>query len=1131
MNCGREFKNAAAILLLFMVFGLQQSKASKVTLVDNGYQNVLVAISAAAYQNGMETSITSMLTATSAALMNATGNRTYFGTINILTPSVQSTSLRGKSLYRTRRDTWEAYPSFETADIRVDVANAAYGNLPYTQQSRGCGEPGDFIHVTPDFILGSPQTYGPPEKVLANEWIKYRYGVFDENGYYDSDRYPQMYYDQSTLTENVCSNTAITWDQSDGTDSTDATDSCTVKSNSIGVPAECTLTPDKYSNNDLNSSMMSQPLITLATQYCNKSSHNSMAPNKQNNLCQGRSIMDIVLSHSDFAEGTNLPNANSYKDPQYSVSSVASSNLALIILWDPMDRTSTYDSIRPSLMKFITKDFPNNSYFGMIQTNDPQGISLYPLTLISEQTDRSTIISRIKLMAFSITGTRAVNDVLKDAITMFSSSSIPIQNQAVLLLSNSINSTDLTNSCNTANSSSIQFHYITYTAGRAQNFLNIQSCPGKAFLIQGQTISITNTEVKKCYETLQNRALLDNTFMNVPYIIAPDAFTAPLIFHENLYSNSTNGTFIIDVPIESVAVYFYVEGCDMYDLKSEDLIPTRWLGNPNHQILYDENTVAFFEPNLLDKNSTWRFGVAIDPSVNFTIPYVVYAEGRSQPVSSDVILSIQATGWTVTDSGITSDGTTYPRVRIFASVKRGTTPVLNAKVEAKIYTSDSSSLPKSVILYDDGSGNPDIATEDGIYTGFYTWSSTSMKSCSIVINVTDNNNAATYPTNQYTWISQNTMNTEKTGSFQRTAQPEAFIITATTANIPPGQIGDFRVKSISETDVTFQWTAPGGNLDSGTASKYILGCSSNWSALNTSKLDEVTNVDLYSLATPNVAKTVETHTIQGSADQRTHYCAIQAALSQNYGAISPIQSYYITYSGLSTGAIAGIVVGVLLGLLLLILIVVLIWWCCSKDEKTTTNAKVSGKLDPIVPVIVPVGAISERGSKHDLTEENYQNRPQSVQSKTHSHVSGSRFTDDDSSDDGGSRYRSPSPRVVPMPPQIPMATFHTEPRVPGAIGNEYDSTLLVQHADVAVPEVIKLAEIEDVSEYSQAKLQDPKLTSPGINDMQDLPVYKHLLSKQPAPQPPPRGPSSVSSSTYSLNSVGRQTPALHNTQV
>ena len=36
---------------------------------------------------------------------------------------------------------------------RVDQFNPLYGDSPYVKQKSGCGEGGDYIHLTPDYVI------------------------------------------------------------------------------------------------------------------------------------------------------------------------------------------------------------------------------------------------------------------------------------------------------------------------------------------------------------------------------------------------------------------------------------------------------------------------------------------------------------------------------------------------------------------------------------------------------------------------------------------------------------------------------------------------------------------------------------------------------------------------------------------------------------------------------------------------------------------------------------------------------------------------------------------------------------------------------------------------------------------
>ena len=50
--------------------------------------------------------------------------------------------------------------------IRVDTPNPLYEDYPYTVQTAGCGERGEYVHITPDFTLEVDglvaSAFGPP---------------------------------------------------------------------------------------------------------------------------------------------------------------------------------------------------------------------------------------------------------------------------------------------------------------------------------------------------------------------------------------------------------------------------------------------------------------------------------------------------------------------------------------------------------------------------------------------------------------------------------------------------------------------------------------------------------------------------------------------------------------------------------------------------------------------------------------------------------------------------------------------------------------------------------------------------------------------------------------------------------
>ena len=98
------------------------------------------------------------------------------------------------------------------ADVQIDLANSNFGNQPYTVQAGGCGQPGEHIHITSDYILGvgtaqNTADFGLPENTLVRQWAHLRYGVFDEFGVVGDKQFPLFYRPQgtvSTISPTVC---------------------------------------------------------------------------------------------------------------------------------------------------------------------------------------------------------------------------------------------------------------------------------------------------------------------------------------------------------------------------------------------------------------------------------------------------------------------------------------------------------------------------------------------------------------------------------------------------------------------------------------------------------------------------------------------------------------------------------------------------------------------------------------------------------------------------------------------------------------------------------------------------------------------------------------------------------------
>lgn len=85
---------------------------------------------------------------------------------------------------------------FQNADIFISTEHPVHRGSPFTQQSLGCGQRGDFIQIPSNFLNDLNATrvrWGDPAKVFVQEWAKFRYGIFDEFGFAQDPLYPSFF--------------------------------------------------------------------------------------------------------------------------------------------------------------------------------------------------------------------------------------------------------------------------------------------------------------------------------------------------------------------------------------------------------------------------------------------------------------------------------------------------------------------------------------------------------------------------------------------------------------------------------------------------------------------------------------------------------------------------------------------------------------------------------------------------------------------------------------------------------------------------------------------------------------------------------------------------------------------------
>ena len=168
----------------------------------------------------------SLLSSTSLAVGAAMAWSVWPSQVLVVVPAHWSQQACRSSFMTAAGDTRYGRPDLE---IRPGLLHGS--SRPFTSQSRGCGAPGDLTQVPLQFVLvykaeGGEGGAGYHRKLLAHEFVKLRFGIFDELGYPGDDVYPHYYIKNNRVLPTGMSEDNITgsWVSLEGDNTTCMTD-------------------------------------------------------------------------------------------------------------------------------------------------------------------------------------------------------------------------------------------------------------------------------------------------------------------------------------------------------------------------------------------------------------------------------------------------------------------------------------------------------------------------------------------------------------------------------------------------------------------------------------------------------------------------------------------------------------------------------------------------------------------------------------------------------------------------------------------------------------------------------------------------------------------------------------------
>nr|XP_039257975.1 calcium-activated chloride channel regulator 1-like [Styela clava] len=875
-----------------------------VKLENNKYTGIVIAINPSVSEDhDLIDSIIESWTEASSALFTATKNRAYIGEVTILLPSnwtYSSAELAGNETY-------------DKADAIIAKENPSYGDAPYTLQLGGCGQPGSYIHFTPNYFLDDSMitNYGPREKVIVHEWAHYRWGVFDETSetdpfYIDPDDDanvlcdPQDYNNCQTKTQcpraiKICCtedpNPSLKCDDEEldiGRPTTCNTDSTT------GLFTQDCVCYASDSDGVFNASLMSYQYIEPIVSFCEdgngRNFHNADAPNDQNRLCNRKSTWTVIMESNDFTSG-NSPVSIPDTTPKFNIKR-AEGYRRFVLVMDVSGSMSTADAstgqtriqqISTSANYFITS-VPNGSYVGIVTFESTSSI-ISSLVKLETPEERKNLAAKLPVYA---SGGTCIGCGIQRGIEVLENYGPPEGGQLIVMTDGEETTYPFVRDVRdeVLDKTVVVQSLIVYTVENADLVSLSEDSGGQWFFagsndlqafVESYNQMLDPTDGDDTKKTLQ---LMSETFIvdNVN-----DEYTTS-VYIDDTIGNNTVFTYtwsyggeaerpIIELIPFSGCIYTTEDTKEIYHCSENPTISEGY------------KTIRFEIPGTAQTGS-WESRVKKRTSNSQTVVVFVTSMAADKDTPPIMVASVL------------SQKNYCPLV--YATVTQGLNPVLGAHVEAALAKEGEGS--STYDLYDNGA-EPDIRRNDGVYSRYlctgsihgrysvkvkvYSKSDGSVVESSVRHSratynpgvIDENGNLVPNP-NGPTLLPRNVtfgIDSSRLGNFSRQISPGAFEYTpptppptggGTTSSdmFSPSKVFDLKAAQNDFTNYTkgivLTFTAPGDDFDSGKASKYEIRYNSE--DMNALLSSFESNAEIYqdtvtegNISDPSMAGTIE----------------------------------------------------------------------------------------------------------------------------------------------------------------------------------------------------------------------------------------------------------------------------------
>uniref|UniRef100_A0A8C1MVG8 VWFA domain-containing protein n=1 Tax=Cyprinus carpio TaxID=7962 RepID=A0A8C1MVG8_CYPCA len=835
-------------VLLWM---LLSSTSTGIKLDGNGYVDVIIAIGAKVPQDDrLIDIIKDMVTEGSVYLYEALDKKVYFKEATILVPS----HWKSKNVTKARTE------SFEKAKIRIDNANSTYGDQPYTKQYGECGTMAEYIHFTPEYLLNDAviQLYGLRGRVFVHEWAHLRWGVYDE---YNKEK--PFYHSNGRIEATRCSKNIE--GQFYEVTAGGSLQPCHIDPQTSLPTDKCKFFPDR--NQNTNSSLMSLPSLDSVSTFCRKNEHNNKAPNLQNEKCDNKATWTVIFEDSVDKDAlqTLKPLESPPPPPSFKVVQRAQRVVCLILDVSGSMEGARILQQRQAATHFLRYIIEDQASVGIV-TFSTSASTLRSLTIIDSDITRETLV---QLLPKRASGSTNMCLGLSQGLHVLQKDNGDVLGDEIIFLTDGQATDNIAGCAPSAIQSGAIISTIAFSNSAAQALTEMADKTGGIFFIAKDDM-ISN----QLMDAFASLTLSTGDYTNEPVQLESVGART---------SDWFNGTVSVDQTVGNKTSFVIIY---------ETRFPSIYIQSPSGSIYTQTNmshdgllkTVTLNIPGTAEPGD-WKYSIQTTSNQAFTITVT------SQAAHDDVPPIIVKTHM----NQQFSDGT--KPMTVFAEVSQNYRPVINAEVWATLESETGSE--HTLQLLDNGAG-ADAFQGDGIYSRYFTKIVNGRNSLKVRVKNQESGFQTVFLpihlrcTQVVPLISGVVqLNPPKppvseepleVGNFTRTATGESFVVKlsgTTPPNFPPNRITDLSAE-IQEDTVLLSWTAPGEDLDQGTAKSYEIRWSFDLDMLrNSFSNGHVVNTAAVS---PHEAGSVEQHSFNLSfpiQNGTTLFFAVQSEDEQN----------------------------------------------------------------------------------------------------------------------------------------------------------------------------------------------------------------------------------------------------------